>query len=63
MDADFPILAAAPGTDTRAHDEEFDRNVSCSGGWNYIEVTPLNDVWALNDVRAIYGHLRNGSAL
>jgi murein DD-endopeptidase MepM/ murein hydrolase activator NlpD len=55
MDADFPILAAAPGTVTAVRDGEFDRNVSCVGTWNFVEVT------LLNNARAIYGHLKNGS--
>lgn len=55
MDDGFPILAAAPGTVTNLHDGEFDRNVSCSGQWNFVEVTHADGS------RALYGHLRRES--
>ncbi len=55
MDNDFPILAAAAGRITALHDGEYDRNVSCVGDWNFVEITHLNEL------RSIYGHLKKGS--
>jgi len=55
MDADFPILAAAAGTVTRIRDGEYDRNTSCIGQGNLVEVTHSDET------RAWYGHLKNGS--
>jgi hypothetical protein len=57
MDADFPVVAAAAGTVTRLQDGEYDRNTSCTGQWNFVEVTHGDGT------RAWYGHLKKGSLL
>lgn len=46
MDADFPILAAAAGTVTRIRDGEYDRNTSCIGKGNLVEVTHSDETRA-----------------
>lgn len=57
MDRDLPpVLAAASGRVTRAHDGEFDRHSAWTDvPWNYVEITHTDGS------RAIYGHLKKGS--
>ncbi len=55
MDNDFPVLAAAPGYVVKTHDSEFDRNTSCTGSWNVVEVEHLNGFVIK------YGHLKKNS--
>ncbi|MDE2712652.1 MAG: M23 family metallopeptidase, partial [Acidobacteriota bacterium] len=57
MDRDLPpVLAAASGRVTRAHDGEFDRHSAWTDvPWNYVEITHADGS------RAIYGHLKKGS--
>ena len=60
MDRGFPVLAAADGQVTAAHDGEFDRNVSCGflgvlAQPNFVEVTHADGS------RSLYLHLRRES--
>ena len=55
MDNNFPILAGDDGTVIGLHDGEPDRNTSCVGLWNYVEILHP-DGW-----RTVYGHLKRNS--
>jgi murein DD-endopeptidase MepM/ murein hydrolase activator NlpD len=50
------VLAAASGVVTAVHDNEPDRNTSCSGNANLVQVRHADGL------TAIYGHLKKGSA-
>ncbi len=50
------VLAAASGVVTKVHDNEPDRNTSCTGNANLVQVRHADGLTAL------YGHLRKGSA-
>jgi murein DD-endopeptidase MepM/ murein hydrolase activator NlpD len=49
------VLAAASGVVTSVHDNEPDRNTSCTGTANLVQVRHADGL------RAVYGHLRKGS--
>ncbi len=48
--------AAAPGVVVGVRNDQFDRNTSCTGTWNYVAVKHLNGFVSY------YGHLKKGSA-
>jgi murein DD-endopeptidase MepM/ murein hydrolase activator NlpD len=50
------VLAAASGVVTSVHDNEPDRNTSCTGNANLVQVRHADGL------TAVYGHLRKGSA-
>jgi len=50
------VLAAVSGVVTNVHDNEPDRNTSCSGNANLVQVRHADGL------TAIYGHLKRGSA-
>ena len=60
MDRGFPVLAAADGAVTAAHDGEFDRNVAC-GFLDALAPPNLVEVTHADGSRARYVHLRRGS--
>ncbi len=51
-----PARAAAPGKVIEVDDDNFDRNTSCTGTWNYVLVEHSNGFVSY------YGHLKKGSA-
>ncbi len=55
MEADFPILAAADGVVVDLADDNPDRNMFCTGNWNFVTIGHANG-W-----RTIYGHLKSSS--
>jgi len=57
MDEDFPIIAAAAGEVIALAEGNFDRNMTCTGNWNYVKV--LHD----NGFTAYYGHLKQDSVV
>lgn len=57
MDNDFPIIAAAAGEVIALAEGNFDRNMTCTGNWNYVKV--LHD----NGFTAYYGHLKQNSVV
>ncbi len=56
MDNGFPVIAAAPGRVTRVHDGEPDRNTSCVGAPNVVEILHADGS------SARYLHLKRNSA-
>lgn len=57
MDADFPILAAAAGVVVATDDSHFDRNMTCTGNWNFVQIEHPDGIVS------IYGHLKQGSVV
>ena len=60
MDRGFPVLAAADGRVTAAHDGEFDRHVSC-GFLGILKPPNLVELTHADGTRSRYVHLRRGS--
>ncbi|MFK8014090.1 MAG: peptidoglycan DD-metalloendopeptidase family protein [Gammaproteobacteria bacterium] len=57
MDDDYPIRASAQGVVLALTDENFDRNTTCVGSWNFVTVGHPNG-W-----KTIYGHLKRHSVV
>lgn len=57
MDDDFPILAAAPGVVVSLDDSNFDRNMSCTGTWNFVRIEHADGT------TSTYGHLKQNSVV
>jgi murein DD-endopeptidase MepM/ murein hydrolase activator NlpD len=57
MDADFPIRAVDDGQVIDLFDSNFDRNMSCTGQWNFVTVLHSSGL------RSIYGHLKKDSVV
>ncbi|MGE3166770.1 MAG: peptidoglycan DD-metalloendopeptidase family protein [Planctomycetota bacterium] len=57
MDANFPIIAAAAGTVVGLEDSNFDRNMSCTGNWNFVKLEHADGT------TSTYGHLKQNSVV
>jgi murein DD-endopeptidase MepM/ murein hydrolase activator NlpD len=51
------VRAAAPGTVEDVREDQFDRNTSCTGSWNFVRIQHANGY------DSIYGHLKKNSVM